>query len=54
MSQAVIAEKHGPGKPGATGISIYFPNSQLYSNAAAGPASYTVASPSVSRSNPVG
>ena len=37
---AVVAEKSGPKKPGATGLSIYFPNSQLYSSAAAGPASY--------------
>ncbi|HEX7589330.1 MAG TPA: clostripain-related cysteine peptidase [Anaerolineae bacterium] len=41
LKTAVIAEKHGPGKPGATGVSIYFPNSQLYGNAAAGPQSYT-------------
>lgn len=41
LKTTVIAEKHGPGKPGSTGISIYFPNSQLYSNAAAGPESYT-------------
>jgi hypothetical protein len=30
LDQAVIAEKHGPKKPAASGISIYFPNSQLY------------------------
>jgi len=41
IKAAVIAEKHGPGKPGATGISIYFPNSQLYGNPVAGPESYT-------------
>ena len=41
LKTAVIAEKHGPGKPGATGISIYFPNSQLYGNPLAGPESYT-------------
>ena len=41
LKTTVIAEKHGPGKPGSTGISIYFPNSQLYSNPAAGPESYT-------------
>lgn len=38
---AVIAEKHGPKKPGATGVSIYFPNSQLFRTAEAGPQSYT-------------
>lgn len=36
----VVAEKSGSKKPGATGLSIYFPNSQLYGSAAAGPASY--------------
>lgn len=41
IQQAVVAEKHGPKKPGATGISIYFPNSQLYRNPATGPQSYT-------------
>ena len=33
-------EKSGAKKPGATGMSTYFPNSQLYGSAAAGPASY--------------
>lgn len=41
LQQAVVAEKHGPKKPGATGISIYFPNSQLYRSPATGPQSYT-------------
>lgn len=41
LQKAVIAEKHGPDKPGATGVSIYFPNSQLYQSPAAGPPSYT-------------
>jgi hypothetical protein len=41
LNQTVIAEKHGPGKPGATGVSIYFPNSQLYGNPITGPESYT-------------
>jgi hypothetical protein len=41
INQAVIAEKHGPQKQGSTGISIYFPNSQLYKNAVAGVESYT-------------
>lgn len=41
LKSVVIAEKHGQGKPGSTGISIYFPNSQLYGNPAAGPESYT-------------
>lgn len=42
VQQAVVAEKHGRDKPGATGVSIYFPNSQLYRNPATGPQSYTV------------
>jgi clostripain len=41
IDQAVIAERHGPNKPGSTGISIYFPNSQLYGNPITGPQSYT-------------
>ena len=41
IKSAVVAEKHGPKVPGSTGISIYFPNSQLYGNAAAGAGSYT-------------
>jgi Clostripain family len=41
---AVLAEKHGPKKPGATGISIYFPISQLYRSPVAGPQSYTTVS----------
>jgi hypothetical protein len=43
IAQAVVAERHGPRLPGASGISIYFPNSKLYSLPAAGPESYTVA-----------
>jgi hypothetical protein len=41
LQQVVIAEKHGQGKPGATGIAIYFPNSQLFQSPVAGPESYT-------------
>ena len=41
LNSAVVAERHGTKKPGATGLSIYFPNSQLYRNPAAGPQSYT-------------
>lgn len=36
----VVAEKSGSKKPAATGLSIYFPNSQLYGSPAAGPSSY--------------
>ncbi|NLD45044.1 MAG: hypothetical protein GX657_16305 [Chloroflexi bacterium] len=42
LQAAVVAERHGAGKPGATGMAIYFPNSQLYSAPVAGPASYNV------------
>lgn len=40
LQNVIIAEKSGSKKPGATGVSIYFPNSQLYGNPAAGPQSY--------------
>jgi hypothetical protein len=43
LEGVVIAEMHGPKVPGANGISIYFPNSQLYRSANAGPQSYNVA-----------
>lgn len=42
LDATVIAERHGAQKPGATGISIYFPNSQLYRSPLAGDASYSV------------
>ena len=31
LNQAIIAEKHGPERPGATGITIHFPTSELHS-----------------------
>jgi hypothetical protein len=40
IRNAVIVERHGAKKPGANGMSIYFPNSQLYRNRVAGAASY--------------
>jgi hypothetical protein len=40
INQTVIAEVHGPQRPGSTGISIYFPVSQLYRSDLAGPPSY--------------
>jgi hypothetical protein len=40
IDQAVLAEIHGPQRPGSTGISIYFPISQLYRSELAGPPSY--------------
>jgi hypothetical protein len=42
LQNTVIAEKHGTGKKGSTGLAIYFPNSTLYSSPLAGPQSYTV------------
>lgn len=41
IQTAVIAERHGSQKAGATGISIYFPNSSLYGSDVAGAQSYT-------------
>ena len=41
IGKLVIQEKHGPNKPGASGVSIYFPNSQLYRSPVSGPQSYT-------------
>jgi hypothetical protein len=41
LQGVVVAEKHGPDRPGATGVSIYFPNSQLYGSPVTGPKSYT-------------
>lgn len=40
MDRAIVAEKSGPQKPAATGVSIYFPDSKLYSSPVAGPDSY--------------
>jgi hypothetical protein len=41
LQEAVVAEKHGTGKSGATGVSIYFPNSALYRSPVTGAESYT-------------
>jgi hypothetical protein len=41
LGRAVVAEKHGAGVPGSSGVAIYFPNSALYSSAITGPQSYT-------------
>ncbi len=41
LQEAVIAERHGSGKKGSTGLAIYFPNSTLYSSPLTGPQSYT-------------
>ena len=41
IKRSVLAEKHGSGKKGATGVAIYFPNSSLYRSPYSGPQSYT-------------
>ncbi len=40
IDRAVVKEKHGSGKAGATGIAIHFPNSKLYKSEDAGYKSY--------------
>jgi hypothetical protein len=40
LEQMVMAEKHGPQRAGATGVSVYFPNSDLYRSPLTGPQSY--------------
>lgn len=41
LQKTVIAEKHGSGRKGSTGLAIYFPNSTLYRSPLTGPQSYT-------------
>ena len=41
LQRIVLADKNGTEKAGATGVSVYFPNSQLYGSPVAGPPSYT-------------
>lgn len=40
IDSAVIAERHGPKRPGASGISIYFPNSKIFNTSPGGYKSY--------------
>lgn len=40
LNQVIVAERHGSGKPGSTGIALYFPNSTMYSSPYTGPQSY--------------
>jgi hypothetical protein len=42
MNNVIVAEKHGTGKPGSTGVAIYFPNSTTYNSAYTGPQSYNI------------
>lgn len=42
MNDSIVAEKHGSGKPGSTGIAIYFPNSTMYRSPYTGPQSYNL------------
>jgi len=51
LQSIIVAEKHGPSKPGSTGIAVYFPNSQLYSNNSTGMASYSVIANSFSKAS---
>ncbi len=44
LDQFVVAEKHGPARPGSHGVSIYFPNSHLYQTDYGGSESYTFVS----------
>ncbi len=42
LNKFVVAEKHGSGRPGSTGVAIYFPNSTMYSSPYTGPQSYNL------------
>ncbi len=42
MNNVIVAEKHGTGKPGSTGVAIYFPNSTTYNSPYTGPQSYNI------------
>jgi hypothetical protein len=42
MNNSIVSEKHGSGKPGSTGIAIYFPNSTMYRSPYTGPQSYNL------------
>ncbi len=42
LEQTIVAEKHGDERPGATGVAIYFPNSELYEQPDSGYESYSV------------
>jgi len=42
LQNSIVAERHGSGKKGSTGLAIYFPNSALFSSALTGPQSYNV------------
>jgi len=42
LSDSVVISRRGSNRPGATGVSIYFPNSQLFKNPATGLQSYNV------------
>lgn len=42
LSDSIVSSRRGNNRPGATGVSIYFPNSQLFKNPATGLQSYNV------------
>ena len=46
LAQTVIAEVHGDAKPGSSGLTIYFPNSELYNGTFGGDSAYGIQYPS--------
>ncbi|HSH05838.1 MAG TPA: clostripain-related cysteine peptidase [Anaerolineae bacterium] len=44
LAASMVAERHGADQAGSTGLSIYFPNSELFQGAASGYESYTTVS----------
>ncbi len=42
LSDSIVSSRRGNNRPGATGVSIYFPNSQLFKSPATGLQSYNV------------
>jgi hypothetical protein len=51
MNNSIVAEIHGTGRPGSTGIAIYFPNSTMYRSPYTGPQSYNTIAASFVKSS---
>ncbi len=51
LGEVVIAERHGDERPGATGLSIYFPGSDLYQDEAAGAEAYATVADSFAQAS---
>lgn len=51
LDNTVIAERHGEERPGASGVSIYFPGSELYEDEAAGAEAYATIADSFAQSS---